>query len=54
MILNCGRIVSLSQLRGAESLTQVYMKVLDLYQANNGFPLVGYDDGCKYDGYVGG
>lgn len=48
MILNCGRIVSLSQLRGAESLTQVYMKVLDLYAANGSLPRVGYDDGCKF------
>ena len=46
-ILDCGTIISLSQLHGAESLTQVYMKALDLYQDNPDLPVLGYDDGCK-------
>ena len=46
-ILDCGTIISLSQLHGAESLTQVYMKALDLYRDNPDLPVLGYDDGCK-------
>ena len=46
-ILDCGTIISLSQLNGAESLTQVYMKALDLYRDNPDLPVLGYDDGCK-------
>uniref|UniRef100_A0A6U3RUP3 Uncharacterized protein n=2 Tax=Octactis speculum TaxID=3111310 RepID=A0A6U3RUP3_9STRA len=45
-ILDCGTIISLSQLHGAESLTQVYMKALDLYRDNPDLPVLGYDDGC--------
>jgi len=46
-ILNCGIIVSLANLVGAESLSQVYMHVTELYDAHGDFlPDFGYDDGC--------
>lgn len=47
-ILNCGIIVSLINLAGIESLSQVYMHVTDLYEAHGGrLPNdFGYDDGC--------
>lgn len=45
-ILDCGTIISLSQLHGAESLTQVYMKCMDLYIQYPDLPHLGYDDGC--------
>lgn len=47
-ILDCGRIVSLSQLHGSESLTQVYIKCLDIYGKNKEMPKLAYDDGCQY------
>ena len=47
-ILNCGIIVSLTNLVGAESLTQVYMHVTNLYEKHGDvLPAdFGYDDGC--------
>ena len=47
-ILNCGIIVSLTNLVGAESLTHVYMHVSELYEAHGDvLPAdFGYDDGC--------
>ena len=47
-ILNCGIIVSLTNLVGAESLTQVYMHVTNLYEKHGDVLPVdfGYDDGC--------
>jgi hypothetical protein len=47
-ILNCGIIVSITNLFGAESLSQVYMHVSGLYR-DHGDTLpsdFGYDDGC--------
>jgi len=46
-ILNCGIIVSLANFVGAESLSQVYMHVTELYDAHGDqLPDFGYDDGC--------
>ena len=46
-IMNCGIIVSLTNLVGAESLTQVFMHVEELYHSHGDLPAeFGYDDGC--------
>jgi len=48
IVLNCGIIVSIESLYGAESLSQVYMHVTGLYEKHGEvLPTdFGYDDGC--------
>ena len=48
VILNCGIIVSIMPLLGTESLSQVYMHMIALYDRNRDYmPLcLAYDDGC--------
>ena len=47
-VMNCGIIVSIFSLVGAESLTQVYANVTGLYRSHGDvLPCdFGYDDGC--------
>lgn len=46
-IYNCGIIVGITELYGSESLTQVYMFLVWLYETMDSFPkLLAYDDAC--------
>ena len=47
-VMNCGIIISIRNLVGAESLSQVYMAVEDMYNAHGEYLPAdfGYDDGC--------
>mmetsp|Transcript_29529 Transcript_29529/g.60372 ORF Transcript_29529/g.60372 Transcript_29529/m.60372 type:complete len:772 (+) Transcript_29529:124-2439(+) len=53
-ILNCGIIVSITSLYGAESLSQVYMHLVDLYEVHGDYlpNNLAYDDGCHLRRFV--